>query len=77
MFDNLDSDIYVDKIFHKSFININEYGTEAAAATIINMNKLAVLTNDAEEFFINKHFKYLIRDNLNGEILFIGDCSNL
>jgi len=76
MFENLNSQIKIDKIIHKAFINLDEYGTEAAASTVISMTKSAMPTQE-KKFYANKNFKYIIRDDSNGEIFFIGDFSNV
>jgi serine protease inhibitor len=61
-------DIYLAKVKHKAFIEVNEEGTEAAAATVVEMdNKGAPMM-----FVANKPFIFLIRDDRNGTILFMG-----
>ena len=78
MLENYDSDILCDKIVHKSFIDLNEYGVEAAASTLIMINKMSLPASDEiVEFYADKPFKYFIRDNSNGEILFLGDFSSI
>ncbi|XP_076347317.1 intracellular coagulation inhibitor 1-like isoform X1 [Tachypleus tridentatus] len=58
-------DLYVDEIFHKTFIRVNEEGTEAAANTVIQIHNRRKLP----EFFVNRPFLFVIRDNRNGIIL--------
>lgn len=78
MLENYDSDILCDKIVHKSFIDLNEYGVEAAASTLIMINKMSLpVSDEIVEFYADKPFKYFIRDNSNGEILFLGDFSSI
>jgi serpin B len=61
--------LYISAILHKAFIDVNEEGTEAAAAT-------AVVTFGVEEkpatFRADHPFLFLIRDNSSGNVLFIG-----
>ncbi|XP_044513842.1 serpin B4-like [Gracilinanus agilis] len=59
----------VSKILHKSFVEVNEEGTEAAAATGIAVGLSASL---AEEFNCNQPFLFFIRDNRSENILFYG-----
>jgi serpin B len=65
-------DLYISQVLHKTYIDVNEEGTEAAAAT-------AVMQNDAAEiekiydFIADKPFTYIIEDNSANEILFMGE----
>ena len=60
--------LYVSDVLHQAFVSVNEYGTEAAAATAVIVNEFGV-PNHIE---INKPFIFLIRDRETGAILFIG-----
>ena len=51
-----------------------EKGTEAAAVTAVGMAGMS-LPPQPIELNVNKPFTFLIRDNANGEILFIGTYS--
>jgi len=62
-------DLCISEVVHKAFIDVNEEGTEAAAATAVVMRKSV---SRAVEFRADHPFVYLIRDNTNGCILFIG-----
>lgn len=78
MFDGLNTKIKCDKIVHKSFIDINEYGTEAAAATLVMINKMSMpIEDDIVKFYADRPFYYFIRDNSSDEILFAGKCSKI
>jgi serpin B len=68
-------DLQIDKVIHKAFIEVNESGTEAAAATAVVMieKSSAVPNKPSLYYFIADHpFLYLIKDNQNGAILFMG-----
>ncbi len=56
---------------HKTFINVDEKGTEAAAVTAIAMAGSA-LPPEPLELRFNKPFYFAIRDNTSGETLFMG-----
>lgn len=58
----------VDEIFHKTFIEIDEEGTEAAAYTYVDPEA----GGDPYGFFGTHPFVFLIRDDRTGSILFIG-----
>jgi serpin B len=62
--------LFVSTVLHKAFIDVNEVGTEAAAATFGGMVALAIPVSD--EFRVDHPFLFLIRDNLTGSLLFLG-----
>merc|ERR1712071_79918 len=67
--------LYVSEVFHKAFVEINEEGSEAAAATagVVRMKRsLDVQDEDEEPFVANHPCLLLIRDNLTATNLFLG-----
>ncbi|CAE6485560.1 MAG TPA: serpin family protein [Candidatus Nitrosotenuis sp.] len=61
--------LYIGKAVHKAFVDVNEVGTEAAAATGIE----ARLQSGPPAVFKADHpFIFLIQDNETGQILFMG-----
>lgn len=58
----------VSKAVHKAFINVDEEGTEAAAATGIVVNFRAA----SHQFIVNRPFMYLIRHSPTNTVLFMG-----
>lgn len=72
MFDNVEA--HISDVIHKTFIEVDENGTEAAAATVILMTKNSLpMPEEIKEFKANKPFTYFIRDEVSGEILFLGE----
>lgn len=72
MFDNVEA--YISDVIHKTFIEVDENGTEAAAATVILIAKSSLpMPEEIKEFKANKPFTYFIRDEVSGEILFLGE----
>jgi serpin B len=67
-------ELYFSAVIHKAFVDVNEEGTEAAAATgVIMMRSSAIARPKAPPVFRADHpFVFLIRDNRNGAILFLG-----
>ena len=59
--------LFVSEAVHKAFVEVNELGTEAAAATAIVMNESGGPLFKADHPFI-----FLIQDNITNDILFIG-----
>jgi serpin B len=69
--------LYVAKVLHKTFININEAGTEAAGATSVIIGTTAVRQGVPEATLtIDRPFFYAIRDQATGSILFLGQVAN-
>jgi len=66
--------MYIDQIIHKTFIEVNEEGTEAAAVTAAVIFGAAIDMNTPPRFqFIADHpFFYAIVDRKSGAILFMG-----
>ena len=69
MFDK--GNMWFTKTIHKTFIDVDEKGTEAAAVTAIGMAGSA-LPPEPIELKFNKPFYFAIRDNTSGETLFMG-----
>jgi serpin B len=66
--------LYIDNALHKAFIDVNESGTEAAAATaiIIGMTD-CVCEPPAPKIFDADHpFLFALRDVRSGSLLFLG-----
>ena len=63
-------DLFISAILHKAFVEVDETGTEAAAATAIIMALTSV--SNEPRFTADHPFLFLIRDNATGSILFMG-----
>ena len=68
------NNLYVGTAIHKTYIDLNEKGTKAAAVTFFGMKDYAALNDEKEVVNIkfNKPFIYLIRDAETKEMLFFG-----
>jgi len=66
---------YISQVLQKTFIEVDENGTEAAAATAVIMMNTAMRPQPEEiiDFVANKPFTYFIRDDESGEVLFLGE----
>ena len=69
--DESDEDLYLDDVYHKSFVAVDEAGTEAAAATTAMMGTTSV-PKDPFEFVADRPFLFAIRDRPTGTVLFLG-----
>ncbi|NP_001167655.1 Serpin-ZXA-like [Zea mays] len=64
----------VSSVFHKSFVEVNEEGTEAAAASAATV-VLRSFTMP-QDFVADHPFMFLIREDLTGVVLFVGHVVN-
>jgi serpin B len=70
-------DLSISSVLHKAFIEVNEEGTEAAAATATVMVIGGMLNPPpVEEFRADHPFIFLIRDKRTDSILFVGRMTN-
>jgi serpin B len=72
--------LYVSKVLHKAFVEVNEKGTEAAAATAVIMARPKEAVPQSVPFTptfrADRPFVFLIRDVKTGSILFVGRMMN-
>jgi serpin B len=69
-------DLYISDAIHKAFIEVDETGTEAAAATAVIMRATAMPAKPVQ-VRIDRPFIYLIRDMQTGTVLFLGQVVKL
>jgi serpin B len=68
-------DLFISDVIHKSFVAVDEAGTEAAAATAVIMN-LTSVPPPPVPLTVDHPFIFLIRDIETGAILFVGRVLN-
>jgi len=64
-------DLFIGNVIHKAFVAVDEEGTEAAAATAVIMETTSAPMYDVN-LQVDRPFIFIIRDTVNGQILFIG-----
>jgi serpin B len=69
-------DLFISAVVHKAYVDVNEEGTEAAAATWVTMRLTSVRPEQIPVFRADHPFLFLIRDNHSGSILFFGRVMN-
>ena len=69
-----DSRLKIDAVLHRTFIDLNKYGTEASAATAIMMKASAAkpVKTSVKKVYLTRPFVYAILDVKSGAPLFIG-----
>jgi len=67
-------DLWISRVIHQTFIDVQEEGTEAAAATIVEMLERSSPGGGgvAIPFKADRPFLYLIKENSTGAIVFMG-----
>jgi serpin B len=69
--------VVIDKVIHQAFVDVNEEGTEAAAASAVTMRPTAARLPEPLAVFTADHpFIFFIRDTRSGAILFMGRVVN-
>ena len=67
--------LFITAALHKAYVDVDEYGTEAAAATGLAVGR-AALPQQTPVFNADHPFLIIIRDNRSGSILFMGRVMN-
>jgi len=68
-----DEPLFVSEVKQKSFVEVNEEGTEAAAVTTVTMHALAVFRPEKPfEMIVDRPFIFVIGDDSTKSILFMG-----
>jgi serpin B len=71
--------LYISAVFHKAWVDVNEEGTEAAAATVVVTSKHAMPMRPPAPppvFRADHPFIFCIRDTRSGSLLFLGRLAN-
>jgi len=69
---NGDRNLFIRNVIHRAFVDVNEEGTEAVAATIIGGVPRSGQVNPTPVFRADHPFLFVIRDNRSGSLLFVG-----
>jgi len=66
--------IYISRVLHNTFVQVDEEGTEAAAVTVVEFRETAV--EPVKYMCVDRPFVFVIHDNYTGPILFMGRITN-
>ena len=64
--------LFISNVLHKAFVEVNEEGTEAAAATAVMVGVTSAAPRPDPRFVADHPFVFLIRDQGTGAVLFMG-----
>jgi serpin B len=69
-----DDYLYISDVFHKTFISVDEKGTEAAAATAVSMMLASGIPREQQaiEVKVDHPFLFAIQHRATGACLFLG-----
>ncbi|WP_448596710.1 serpin family protein [Thermoleptolyngbya sp.] len=72
----IDAQAFINRVQHKTVIEVNEQGTEAAGSTGISIGVTSAPINPPFQMVVDRPFFYAIQDNQTGSILFMGTVVN-
>ena len=72
-----DAPFFISEVIHKTFVEVNEEGTEAVAATIKKGVLAAPPPEAIIDYVVNKPFAFAICENSTGVILFLGKIGDI
>lgn len=67
-----DDYLYISNVFHKTFLAVDEQGTEAAAATAVVMARMTAMPAEPVEVKVDRPFLFAIQHKPSGACLFLG-----
>jgi serpin B len=75
-FSNINPNLFISRVMHKAVIEVNEKGSEAAAATVVEVAESAMPVEEIIEFIVDRPFFFIIGDDRSGAVLFMGKVVN-
>ena len=69
------SQLYISLVKQKTFVDVNEEGTEAAAVTNVGISMTSLPVR--RPFIVDRPFVFVLRERLSGTILFMGKITRL
>ena len=73
-----DLPLYIGGVIHKTFIEVDEQGTRAAAAAAVKMEAGAAMpADDVKEVILDRPFVFMITDTATGIPMFMGAVTDI
>ena len=69
-------ELYITEVVHKAFVEVNETGTEAAAATGVIIGVTSAPLDPPAQFMVDRPFVFALRHEVSGALLFLGRVQN-
>ncbi len=69
---NPEDRLFIEKVYHKAFVAMDEAGTEAAAATAVMMGRAGGVPAEPKKFHADRPFLFFIRDTTTNLVVFAG-----
>jgi serpin B len=70
------NDLFLSDVVHRTWIDVDENGAEAAAATAAVLEAKSARPGEPKDFIANRPFGFVLRDADTGLILFVGRVSD-
>ena len=70
-----DIELFISKVLHKTFVQVDEEGTEAAAVTVVEISFTSIKPN-GNLMRVDRPFMFVLRERQSGTILFMGKILN-
>jgi serine protease inhibitor len=72
LFDNPNNDLKISRVIHDAVIEVDEKGSEAAAATVVEVVELSSMPSGPRVLALDRPFIFFIQEKHSGAILFMG-----
>ncbi|MBF0208703.1 MAG: hypothetical protein HQK53_17685 [Oligoflexia bacterium] len=69
--------VQVSTVLQKTFVSVNEFGTEAAAVTAVTWSCIGNMDKPPFKMLVNRPFYFVIREKDSGSFLFMGAITKL
>jgi serpin B len=69
--------LFIDRVLHKTLVDVSERGTEASAATLVGIKVGSAPPTGSFEMTVDRPFWFAIQDLQSGTLLFIGSVEEL
>jgi serpin B len=76
LFTNPTEPMFISRVIHDAIIEVDEQGSEAAAATVVEVELTSIAPGEPGIFKLDKPFVFLIQEKQSGAILFMGKLGN-
>jgi serpin B len=71
-----DVDLFISKVLHKTFVQVDEEGTEAAAVTVVQVSYTSIEPPARPAMRVDRPFMFVLRERQSDTILFMGKILN-